>query len=145
MVVIRLASEFRAVRFRGVAVQRSGRRVEEDRTQPPDGGRRLGFRPGRVHVLAGSVEFSGDIDYFELKTGEGEFYLVETALGTLEDSWLELLDRQGMVASNDDHETSPAARLSWLAPGNGPYWIVVGGYGTGAYELTAEEVQASQD
>ena len=69
---------------------------------------------------------------------EGRFYRIDANLGTLEDSVLEMLDRQGFITGNDDYGDSPAARLFWQGPESGLYWSVVSGYGTGTYELAVQ-------
>ena len=89
--------------------------------------------------VQGIVNSRSDPDYFELFAREGYLYHVYTELGTLEDSWLEIIDREGQVEYVDDFGNDLAERLYWEAPASGDYWIVVGGFGEGTYTLVVEE------
>ncbi len=87
--------------------------------------------------MQGALDYDGDIDAFVFEAEEGVLYQIDVALGTLPDSELVLYDSDEFeVAYNDDREDSLASRISWEAPISGEYYIVVGGYGTGAYTLT---------
>ena len=85
------------------------------------------------------MDYEGDSDYFRFTAEEGQLYQIDVALGTLPDSYLELLDSDGWsLASNDDHGDSPASRIVWEAPASGDYYLVALGFGvaTGSYTLT---------
>ena len=70
------------------------------------------------------------------------------ALGTLPDSYLELLDSDGWsLASNDDHGDSRRRRIVWEAPASGDYYLVALGFGvaTGSYTLTVSHSTIGDD
>ena len=85
--------------------------------------------------LESYIDTEDDIDYFAFQAEEGGRYLIETAPGELEDTYLTLFDRRGEIAANDDQEGSLAARLEWESPATGTYWIAVAGFGTGSYHI----------
>ena len=91
---------------------------------------------------AGELEYEGDSDYFRFTAEAGQFYRIDVALGTLEDSYLGLFDTTepytegSELAYNDDYGDSYGSRIIWEAPSSGDYYAAVGGYGTGTYTLT---------
>ncbi len=85
----------------------------------------------------GAVDYDGDADFFVFQAEEGVLYHVDVELGTLNDSWLALLDAdEWELAYNDDNADSLASRIVWAPPGSGEYYLQVGGYGVGSYALT---------
>ena len=87
----------------------------------------------------GELEYGNDSDFFRFEATEGEYYVIDVTLGTLQDSVLDLYDADGTgLSSNDDYRDSTASRLIWLAPATGTYYIRVHSYvtGTGTYTLT---------
>ena len=87
--------------------------------------------------VEGVIDYEGDLDYFRFTAEEGQLYQIGVSLGTLPDSYLELLDSDDWsLAYNDDHGNSPASRIFWEAPASGDYYLLVGGYGAGSYTLT---------
>ena len=91
--------------------------------------------------VEGIIDYEGDSDYFRITVEEGRFYQIDVALGTLPDSYLELLDSDDWrLASNDDYGDSPASRIVWEAPASGDYYLAVDDTGFGAqvgsYTLT---------
>ncbi len=89
--------------------------------------------------VPGELEYADDRDFFTFEATEGEYYELDVALGTLEDSVLDLYDAEGHpLAGNDDYGDSTASRLIWQAPGTGPYHVEVTSFGpgTGTYTLT---------
>ena len=90
---------------------------------------------------AGILEFEGDVDYFVFQATEGEIYRIETALGTLEQSTLEMYDAFGVIfLSSADYGGPPAARLDWQAYQPGLYYVAASGRGTGSYSLKVATV-----
>ena len=90
-------------------------------------------------AFQGELDDEDGSDYFTFEAEEGEFYLLDVTLGTLEDSVLDLYDADGnWLAGNDDYGDSTASRLIWQAPGSGPYHVEITsfGTGTGTYTLT---------
>ena len=88
--------------------------------------------------VRGALDYDGDIDYFRFQAEQGESYQIDVALGTLDDSIVELYDADGsFLDANDDDGGTFASRLYWEAPSNGVYYVAVTGfYGVGTYMLT---------
>ena len=88
--------------------------------------------------VRGALDYDGDIDYFRFQAEQGESYQIDVALGTLDDSIVELYDADGsFLDANDDNGGTFASRLYWEAPSNGVYYVAVTGfYGVGTYMLT---------
>ena len=87
--------------------------------------------------IEGALEYEGDVDVFRFTAEEGRLYQLDVALGTLDDSRLELLDSdEWFLASNDDYGDTYASRIVWPAPESGDYYLAVGGFGEGSYTLT---------
>ena len=88
--------------------------------------------------VRGTLDYDDDIDYFRFQAEQGEFYQIDVALGTLDDSIVNLYDADGsLLDSNDDDGGTSASRLYWKAPSNGVYYVAVTGfYGVGTYTLT---------
>ena len=87
--------------------------------------------------VGGELEYDGDFDYFRFQAEAGWSYRIDVALGTLDDSIVELYDADGsFLDSSDDYEGTYASRLSWRATSSGEKYVLVGGYGTGTYTLT---------
>ncbi len=97
-------------------------------------------------AVAGALDYEGDVDYFSFPARGGETYVVDVALGTLEDSRAELLGPGGLrLAESDDHGASLASRIVWRAPDTGGRYVVVSGYGTGSYELSVTRTDDDDD
>ena len=85
----------------------------------------------------GALDYDGDIDFFRFQAERGQTYRIDVALGTLDDSIVDLYDVDwSFLDSNDDYGDTFASRLSWEAPSSGERYVLVGGYGTGTYTLT---------
>ncbi len=116
---------------------------------PPGGG------PGLVSADAVRIEVggpvqgsldSGETDFYAFDAVEGEFYQIDVALGTLEDSWVELYDAdEWAVAYSDDRGDSLASRIVWRAESTGEMFVGVGGYGEGTYTLTVSAGDIEDD
>ena len=91
--------------------------------------------------MAGALEFDGDVDYFMFEAEVKEIYQIDTTLGTLEYSDLDLYDSNGeRFVINEHRRARAAARLDWQAVETAPYYVRVRGYGTGSYTLTVTTV-----
>ena len=87
--------------------------------------------------VGGELEYDGDLDFFRFQAEAGWSYQIDVALGTLDNSVVELYDTDGwFLDTNDDYEGTYASRLSWRATSSGEKYVFVGGYGIGTYTLT---------
>ncbi len=89
-------------------------------------------------AVRGTVDFDGDIDFFRFQAQQGQSYQIDVALGTLNDSRVDLYDSNGaFLAFNDDYEDTFASRLYWQASSSGELYVAVEsfGSGTGTYTL----------
>ena len=88
--------------------------------------------------VRGALDYDDDIDYFRFQAEQGEFYQIDVALGTLDDSIVYVYDADGsFLDTNDDYGDTLASRLYWEAPSNGVYYVAVTGFhGVGTYTLT---------
>ena len=87
--------------------------------------------------VRGAVDYDGDIDFFRFQAERGQSYQIDVALGTLDDSMVDLYDVDwSFLDSNDDYADTNASRLYWEAPSSGERYVLVGGYSTGTYTLT---------
>ena len=87
--------------------------------------------------VEGALDYDGDIDYFRFQAEQGQSYQIDVALGTLDDSIVELYDGDGaFLDTSDDYGDTLASRLYWNAPSSGERYIAVVGYGIGTYTLT---------
>ena len=87
--------------------------------------------------VRGAVDYDDDIDFFRFQAERGQSYQIDVALGTLDDSIVDLYDSDGSyLDSNDDYGDTFASRLYWEAPSSGERYVLVGGYGIGTYTLT---------
>jgi len=98
--------------------------VEEKRAEPP-------------WELADEEDVRG----FSFSAEAGKTYTFQTILGTLEDSTLTIYDSDGQVVyDNDDvSEDDLSSMIEWTAETRRTYFIVVGGFGGGSFELSAFE------
>ena len=98
--------------------------------------------------IEGLIDYADEADVFELSADADQFYRVDVALGTLEDSVLTIYDADGWeVAFNDDYGSGTASRIDWRAPSSDAYYVVVSAYddSTGSYTLTVETVDVTDD
>ena len=89
--------------------------------------------------VRGAVDYGGDIDFFRFQAERGQSYRIDVALGSLDDSIVELHDYDGLfLDSNDDYSGSTASRLSWQASSSGELYVAVAAFGSGigTYTLT---------
>ena len=87
--------------------------------------------------VRGAMDYDGDIDFFRFQAERGQSYQIDVALGTLDDSIVELHDVDwSFLDTNDDYGDTYASRLYWEAPSSGERYVAVEGYGTGTYTLT---------
>ena len=94
----------------------------------------------RVGVGArGAVDYEGDVDYFRFQAERGQSYQIDVALGSLDDSIVEMYDSDGLfLDSNDDYSGNTASRLLWQASSSGELYVAVAAFGSGVgtYTLT---------
>ena len=87
--------------------------------------------------VRGALDYDGDFDYFRFQAEQGQSYRIDVALGTLDDSIVNLFDSDGwFLDTNDDYGNTYASHLSWEAPSSGERYVAVEGYGIGTYTLT---------
>ena len=85
----------------------------------------------------GALDYDDDIDFFRFQAEQGQTYRIDVALGTLDDSIVDLYDVDwSFLDTNDDYGDTIASRLFWEAPSSGERYVAVYGYGTGTYTLT---------
>ena len=91
--------------------------------------------------VRGELEYDGDFDFFRFQAEAGWSYQINVALGTLDDSIVELYAADGsFLDANDDYGNTYASRLSWRASSSGERYVFVGGYGIGTYTLTVSVI-----
>ena len=96
--------------------------------------------------VRGAVDYDDDIDFFRFQAEQGESYQIDVALGTLDDSIVDLYDADGSyLDSNDDYGDTFASRLYWEAPSSGERYVTVEGYGIGTYTLTVSIIDDHGD
>ena len=98
-------------------------------------------------TTGGAIDYEGDSDVFRFTVEAGQIYQIDVELGTLENSYLSLLNSDGYeFESNDDHGESKASRITWLAKESGDYYLRVSPAwdgGTGSYTLTVDRGSAN--
>ena len=94
--------------------------------------------------VRGAVDYDGDIDFFRFQAERGQSYQIDVALGTLDDSIVDLYDTDwSFLDTNDDYEDTYASRLYWEAPSSGERYVLVWVADTssrGTYTLTVSIV-----
>ena len=96
--------------------------------------------------VRGAVDYEGDIDFFRFQAERGQSYQIDVALGTLDDSIVDLYDVDwSFVDTNDDYGDTLASRLFWEAPSSGERYVAVEGFGIGTYTLTVSIVDDHGD
>ena len=96
--------------------------------------------------VEGALDYDGDIDYFRFQAEQGQSYQIDVALGTLDDSIVDLYDvGWSFLDSNDDYGDTYASRLYWEAPSSGERYVAVEGFGIGTYTLTVSLVDDHGD
>jgi subtilisin family serine protease len=100
----------------------------------------LDSTPTTIGLTDGVIENGGDVDFFSFAVVAGQTYSIETNLGTLTDTMVNVYDQNGnWEAFNDDSGTSFASRLLWTADYTGTAHVEVMAYSTsqtGSYELS---------
>ena len=86
--------------------------------------------------VRGALDYDGDIDFFRFQAEQGQSYQIDVALGTLDDSIVDLYDSDGWLETNDNYGETFASRLYWEALSSGERYVAVEGYGIGTYTLT---------
>ena len=122
----------------------------EEFTAPPDDFADNTGTVGRVDVggsITGEIEIERDRDWFAVSLTEGVTYIITqegqpTSMGTLSDPYLTIYDDVGGELDwNDDGGTGFNARLSFVAPYTGTFYVAAGAFSvnTGTYTLAVEE------
>ena len=101
-----------------------------------------GAQPLRAGVPTQGSVASAQPSYFSLSGEGGVTYEVDVTLGTLEDSILRILDRDGrtILIENDDYGDGFASHVTWTCPLTGTYFVAVLGYDeqtTGSFTVSA--------
>jgi len=77
---------------------------------------------------AHNFDAAGDQDWFKFNARAGVAYTIQTSnLGTSADTYLYLYDADGatLLAANDDYGGTLASRITWRAPTDGTYYVMV--------------------
>eukprot|EP01043_Picozoa_sp_COSAG02_P022592 COSAG02_NODE_1179_length_14040_cov_8.036439_1_plen_1312_part_00 len=89
---------------------------------------------------------------FQFQAEAGQTYLLDTEVGTLDDTVMELIDmdQQATIAENDDDERATGqldSYIEWTCPTTGTYFINVYGYAgaTGTISLTVTQAEDADD
>ena len=94
-------------------------------------------------TMSGDLELHGDVDWFSFSAVADTTYIIDTSLGTLEDSVLTLYDQNGQseIGFDDDGGLGLASRLFWTAPSSGTFFVEVRGFGSniGSYTLSLSD------
>jgi hypothetical protein len=79
----------------------------------------------------GEIANPGGYQRYGFVADAGDSLVVETAVGSIGDTVLELYDTDGtsLLASDDDGGDGLASRIVWTAPAAGRYSVIVSGYG----------------
>ncbi len=101
--------------------------------------------------IGGSLDFTGDHDWYRVDVGVGEAIAIWTsagASGSISDTTITVYDQDGnVVASNDDFGADFFSRVEFAAPASGTYFVDVGGFDdaqAGSYTINAELTYAPQ-
>lgn len=93
-----------------------------------------------------SIDAAAGQSWFAFTAAEGFTYQIETVLGTLDDTVVDLVDtdQSTVLVENDDDERSAdsyASYIEWTCPQDGRYFIMVKGYGraTGTFSVMVTE------
>jgi hypothetical protein len=93
---------------------------------------------------AGEKELAdeSDVRAFFFSAEAGKTYVFQTTLGSLEDSTLTLYDSDMQVVDDNDDVSDDdlSSMIEWKAEKSGIYYLVVGGFGEGSFEVSAAEV-----
>ena len=76
-------------------------------------------------------------EWFTFTAAAGKSYAIETMLGTLDDTVIDVIDTDGkrVLVENDDDERgteSYASYIEWTAPADGGYYVAVEAFGSSA-------------
>ena len=78
--------------------------------------------------VRGALDYDDDIDFFRFQAERGQTYRIDVALGTLDDSIVDLYDVDwSFLDTNDDYGETYASRLYWEAPSSGERYVLDGG------------------
>jgi hypothetical protein len=93
-----------------------------------------------------SIDTAAAQSWFSFHAQEGFTYQIETVIGTLDDTVVDLVDtdQSTVLVENDDDERDPdsyASYIEWTCPQDGTYYVMVKGYGraTGTFSLMVTE------
>ncbi|MBX7458228.1 M10 family metallopeptidase C-terminal domain-containing protein [Qipengyuania sp. 1NDH17] len=96
-------------------------------------------------VIDGTLEFTGDHDWYRVEVGAGQAIAIWTsagANGSVSDTTITVYDQDGnVVMTNDDFGDDLFSRVEFAAPTSGTYYVDIGGFNdseAGSYTLNAE-------
>ncbi|MEB3193571.1 MAG: pre-peptidase C-terminal domain-containing protein [Cyanobacteriota bacterium] len=98
---------------------------------------------------SGTINFSGDHDWFRLALTAGQTYRINLDGTTLSDPTLTLRDSSGrnILASNDNFSQSLGSQITYAATTTGTYFLDAAATGslTGSYSLRATNISSNSD
>jgi hypothetical protein len=98
---------------------------------------------------SGTINFSGDHDWFRLNLTAGQTYRINLDGTTLSDPTLTLRNSSGrnILASNDNFSQSLSSQITYAATTTGTYFLDAAATGslTGAYTLRATNISSNSD
>ena len=114
--------------------------IDDDHGNFPEEATSLNVGEG-IPDVRGSIDYTGDVDVFELEAEEDMIYSFTAHLDTLGDSYLYVEDSYGQYVVSGEHgpDYELAANVVWKASESAFYFIFVEGLGTGTYLLSGSE------
>src|SRR5689334_15101454 len=106
----------------------------------------IGAGPNGSGTSTGSINFSGDHDWFRVSLRAGELYQFQNNRTSGVDPTLAIRNSAGtQLASNDDGGGNLNSLLTFRPATSGTYFLDAGGFGTstGSYSLLARKVPAN--
>ena len=93
-----------------------------------------------------SIDTAAAQRWFSFHGQAGYTYQIETVLGSLTDTMVDLVDTDSstVIVENDDDDRDPnsyASFIEWTCPADGTYYVMVKGYGraTGSFAVMVTE------
>jgi hypothetical protein len=98
-------------------------------------------------LIDGTIDSGADHEWYQFDALAGHTYQVETTLGTMQDTVIDLVDtdRASVLVENDDDarvgSSSLASYIEWACPADGTYYVMVKGYGQ--FDVSDHSTKAS--